>query len=66
MPKQDKENATIWHFRPVRLARSKQAGNPLFYYSRKRFQTLAAIVIQLNFPSEKVVDRATEIMFQLD
>jgi len=29
MPKQDKENATKWYFRPARVARAEQAGNPL-------------------------------------
>lgn len=30
LPKQDKENATKWYFRPVRFAHSEQAGNPRF------------------------------------
>ena len=31
LPKQDKENATKWYFRPGRFAHSEQAGNPCFY-----------------------------------
>lgn len=29
LPKQDKENATKWYFRPARVARAEQAGSPL-------------------------------------
>lgn len=61
-----KGNCHKQQFRLARFTHFEQAGNPLLYNRRKRLKTLAPIAIQLNFPSEKIIDRATEIIFQLD